>query len=126
LGSPIINHKKGHLICSKCDKRGFIKKNYSKSKVQIPNKKNIDTIVKALDYNAKMFFRLYEFSSYLPYDKALEEELNIDKYLKFVSFSPHTTDEIKEFENKLQIFFQKNLKKITIIIFRQMKKVTEQ
>jgi hypothetical protein len=95
--SPILKPKKGHLICSKCDKKGFIKRN-SKGKVQIPNKKNVDTVAKALDYHAKMFYKLYAFCSYLPYNKALEEELNIDKYLRFVPFSSHSIEEIKDIE----------------------------
>jgi hypothetical protein len=114
--SPILKPNKGHLICSKCNKKGFIKRN-SKSKVQIPNKKNIDTIAKALDYNAKMFYKLYEYCSYLPYNKTLEEELNIDKYLKFVPFSPHSFEEIKDIEfifalNLLEDFDEYNNKLI--------------
>ena len=88
-GAPISN-KKGHLICKKnnCNRRGFINEHYSKSRVQIPNKKDIDTIVKALDYNAKVFYRLYELYSYLQFDNELDKELKIDKLPEVCPFFP--------------------------------------
>jgi hypothetical protein len=81
--------------------------------VQIPNQKNIDTIVKALDYNAKLFYRLYEFTSCLPSGANIDDEFNINSYQKIVPFSPHTIEETIEFEDRLKKFYLKNLKKIT-------------
>jgi hypothetical protein len=119
-GLPIIN-KNGYLIClrNNCNRRGAIAKRVHKNQVQIPNKKNIKTIVEALDFNAKVFYRLYEFLTYLPFDKKLEHKFNIDKYVRFVPFSPHSTEETKVFENKfiniLSQKFEKQNKKLSTI-----------
>ncbi|MBA3283652.1 MAG: hypothetical protein H0U27_01150, partial [Nitrosopumilus sp.] len=92
----------GYIVCGKtgCGERGFITRVFRKTKVQIPRRNKITLVSKALDYNAKVFYRLYEFLTLLPFDAELEKEFNITKYAKIVPFSPHNNGDIKSFEDR--------------------------
>ncbi len=58
-----------------------------------------------------MFYRLYEFLTYLPFDKKLEDKYNIAKYQRFVPFSPHTIEETISFEDRFKKILSKKFEK---------------
>jgi hypothetical protein len=127
LRGYLILKRDGYLVCgiSGCGKRGFLTKVFRKSKVQIPRRNNITTVSKALDYNAKVFYRLYEFLTLLPYDEGLEKEFNITKYAEIVPFSPHNNEDIKGFEDRFTDLLSKrykvyNKKTVLFIVIEQI------
>jgi hypothetical protein len=105
-----LHKKKGYLICGRnnCGKTGHIIAKFPKSRVQIPIRKNIVGPVKALDYNAKIFYRLYQKFSFVPSGEEIHYEVGFDHYQRVVSFSPFTEEEIKAFELKVWDILLKN------------------
>lgn len=102
---------KGYLICGRpdCKKRGFIRKKY-KDHVQIPLRRNITGITAALDYNAKIFFRLHEHLTILPPSKEQERHFDIDHhYPRIIPFTPHAISDFYEFEQRVTTMLSRDL-----------------
>lgn len=99
-------------ICPKCNRRGFIAFKYTKTKVQVPHINNLKSINNALDYNAKLYFRLFEIFlfSHDPPDETNTGTNVLRDYQKFIWFTPHFREHVEEFSDLVYTCYNPNIK----------------
>jgi hypothetical protein len=89
--------RKPILICSKCGRKGFIRK--KEAKFRVPQRNRKFTFYQILDYIARISFVrfVYELEH-----NTKKKEISLDDYRKVVPFSPHSKKELSEFESKVR------------------------